>query len=176
MPSWWDSLFGDVPPRPARPRAALCWARAIKACRMPRPLRTGDQKEIDYTVGMRRSRGDAPDYWPTDIKGADPWGAGIFPGGYDPLVAAPLIALAGTAQRARRLCAFVPAKFTAAPQAVLTEWPTPSSSSDPDLPYLGAHLPWSPGDPGWTPPPPPTVLPTRPGARGLTLNSSPWGM
>ena len=29
-------------------------------------------------------------------------------------------------------------------------------SADPEMPYMGAHLPFSPGDPGWTPPPSPS--------------------
>ena len=64
------------------------------------------------------------------------------------------------------------------------------TSRDPEMPYMGAHLPFAPGDPGWTPPPSPSGPHNRAGdvarpgydspvlpmdIRGLTLNSNPWG-
>jgi len=63
------------------------------------------------------------------------------------------------------------------------------TSRDPEMPYMGAHLPF-PGTPGSTPPPSPSGPhnrggdPARPGygylpnsldPQGLTLNSNPWG-
>ena len=174
MPSLWDSLFGAAASQPTRPpsRGALLGMNYQAMPDTSQSIEDRRPQGHDYTVDLRRSRGDwTADYWPSDIQGADPWSGGHF-GGYDPLVASPLIAARGVNPAPGAYAPsfqqnFRPPRRRPISQLDASDLPSPRSGSDSDLPYIGAHLPWAPGDPGWTPPLPPT--------RGTTLNSNPWG-
>lgn len=164
MPSWWDSLFGDVP-MPARPtsRGATLGASFRD---MPSSSNIEDRrsKGQDYTVDMQKSRGGfSEDYQPSHMGGLSPWKEDQF-FGYDPLVAAPLTATGRKA--ADKLIvpgayapSFPPNLRAPSQPSFPSDFNIPNPSFGPSgLPYLGAHLPWGPGEPGWMPP-------------GLTLNS-----
>jgi hypothetical protein len=182
MPSWWDSLFGDVPmpsgPPSRPPSRGATFGANYQALPDAQTVEDRRPEGTDYTVGMRRAPGAwTENYWPSDIRGGfDPFGSGQFPRGYDSLVASPLIANRGL--RANTPGAYAPSfqqNYRAPRQRSFSpNLPSPSSSSGSDLPYIGAHLPWSPGDPGWTPPPPSSQQGSS-GPVGLTLNSNPWG-
>jgi hypothetical protein len=178
MASLWESLFGAATSRPQHPasRGALLGAGYQAMPDMRASLEDRRPEGEDYTVGMRKSRpGWFPDYWPSEMEGVDPWSGGQFSGGYDPLVASPLIAKGRKAPAPGDYTPSFQPNLQSPHQGYFPAAPA-SPSSDSDLPYIGAHLPWGPGELGWTPPPPPTPLPSRPlSRRGMTLNSNPWG-
>lgn len=172
MASLYEMIFGNMPPQqPAHPpsRGALLGARYQGLPDTTAGIEDRRSEGPDYTIGMRKHRATATDaaseYWPSGIPGsADPWGGGQFSGGYDPLVASPLIATRGL--RGNTPGDYVPSFPPNLRPPRQPSFPRgsnlPSSSSDSDLPYIGSHLPWTPGDPGWTPPPSVPTLPARP--------------
>ena len=115
----------------------------------------------DYSVWMRKHyatpSAGADNYWPSALPGkADEWSGKNFRGGYDPLVASPLIATArkaadpspptGAYAPSFQQNLRIPARRFQPPQAA----PHPLTSAS-GLPYLA------------------------PSIAGLTLNSNPWG-
>ena len=209
---WWDSLFGD-PQRYARQpqsRGALLGMGAYQ--NMPNANATiTDQRSapIDLATEMRKeypgTRNYAPSMpasshqaWNDQMLSAGPTlsQGNIAPDPSDPYQASFRQSWHPRATGQAPYNAFrLPRPYgdeflgegTMGPN--LPRGPT-GTSVDPEMPYMGAHLPISPGDPGWTPPPSPSGPhnpsgdPARPGydspvmpmdVRGLTLNSIPQG-
>ena len=161
MTGWLDTLFGNLPPQPKRPapREAMLGMGGYQD--MPTSPNIDDRRAQgpDYAAGIKGAPGAwTENYWPSAIKGGkDPFGGGQFPQGYDPLVAAPLIATGRNVRDAPPATgAYAPSYRQTMPpprQAAPPPFNIPLPSYGPSgLPYIGAHLPISPGDPGWTPP------------------------
>ena len=173
---WWDSVFGP-PPQPAHPASReAAFGRAYAGLPVSSNIDDRRQQGSDYAVAIKKAPPSwTQDYWPSDIKGGvDPWGTTKQFNGFDPLVASPLIATGRKVDdKPVDAGAYAPSYQQNMKPPRGGSFPSnfniPSPSYGPSgLPYIGEHLPISPGDPGWTPPTsPPRATP------GMTLNS--WG-
>ncbi len=179
-----DFLFGNLPPR----YQALPTSRNIVDRRADAP---------DLSLALQESEGKRNiypplhpdrDYWPSPMGGVSPFNPAQW-GGYDPMINAGLQISRGddastigsykpSFQQNMRPPDSVPAPYR--PSIGPFQPPGPTGTSvDPEMPYMGPHLPISPGDPGWTPPPSPSGPhnlggdPDRPGWANSNL---PMGM
>jgi hypothetical protein len=163
MAGWLESIFGNLPSPPTHPASRGATFGAGGYQQIPSSPNVEDRRAQgpDYAAAIRKAPGDWTQvYWPSDMgPGLDPWGQGHFSTNFDAGLAAPLIAT-GRNVRDNPIAtgAYAPSfpqNLSPPRRAVM---PSGSSVSDPSvgasgLPYIPPHLPISPGDPGWTPPP-----------------------
>jgi hypothetical protein len=168
---WWDTLVGNPSRRAAQPssRGALLGA-SYQGMPDTRATITDRRQEPppDIASAMQNSTYDPAPYladkYSPSIAGVAP---GQFGGGFDdPMVYAANDPHLWTDNGQGSYRASFPQNWrspvpTQAPYQNFPVGPNlprgpVGTSVDPQMPYAGAHLPISPGDPGWTPPPSPS--------------------
>jgi hypothetical protein len=171
---WWDTLVGNPSRRAAQPssRGALLGANYQG---MPDTRATITDRRQEPPPGIANAMQNAsydpnpPDYWADKYA---PSLAGVAPGqpagvGSDPMLSAaqfvdpsqPSDVAPYTPSFQQNWRSPVPTHAPYRPSPVGPNLPRPGpeyTTSPSDLPYIGSHLPISPGDPGWTPPPSPS--------------------
>ena len=184
MSGWLDTLFGNLPPQPARPtsRGALLGMGGYQQMPDAKASITDvrNAPESDYAAALRQAAvaggSDVSNYAPPPAPGAG------RPGWSDPMLdAGPTLSQGASDPDTYDYKTSFKPNWRPSPY----NRPAPynsfggmgpnlprgpqGTSVDPEMPYLGAHLPISPGDPGWTPPPSPSGPhnragdPSRPG-------------
>ena len=176
MSDWRDWIFGNLPPQPKRPASRAAMPGLQPYQQMPDAKASitdvrGDPSS-DYAKWMKDSLAPAVNYAPSMAGGARPgWSDPMLDAGptlsegasdpntYDPYKTSfkPNWQPKSTGQAAYnpfRLPAPYGDEFFGTGQMGpnLPRGPQ-GTSADPEMPYMGHHLPISPGDPGWTPPP-----------------------
>ena len=177
MSGWLDTLFGNLPPMPTRPssRAAMPGLQPYQQMPDPKASVTDERGQTDQAFWMRN-------YYPQTNAGKyRPSLAGVSPDitpkavHLDPTesVGSLIVDDDGTdqgykpsfqqnwrppysSQAAYRPSPVVHNKYGDDIGPMGPPWPPrgPTGTSvDPQMPYMGPHLPISPGDPGWTSPP-----------------------
>ena len=208
MAGWWDSLFGSTP-SPAHPasrgallgagyqgmpdtRASITDIRKVpfdQAAWMRGGLSTADAALLNQQ-GVYKPSMHYPASFPTEV---DPMTLAANAPSVTTDVGSDIAPYKSSFQQNMPPPRSVPAPYQRFPVGPnLPRGPT-GTSVDPEMPYMGQHLPISPGDPGWTPPPSPSGPhnpggdPARPGygnpmmpmdlssIPGTTLNSVPQG-
>jgi hypothetical protein len=163
MSGWSDWIFGNLPPMPARPasRGAMPGLQPYQQMPDPRASVTDERGQpADQAFWMKNfyDQSNRGNYTPSlsDVK---PGSAQVTP--WDPTQSVAPLAAGNNdpgpynpsfQQNWRpRYSGQAPYKrFPMGPN--LPARPT-GTSVDPQMPYMGPHLPISPGDPGWTTPP-----------------------
>jgi hypothetical protein len=200
--SWQDWIFGNLPPRPQHPasRGALLGAGYQG---MPDTRIIDDRRQDpppDVAEAMRNAPGALANenYWASPMGGVNPFaGHGV---GYDPMLNARWLAdpSPSTGDQGSYRDSYpqnmrpgLPAnapyrRFPVGPNLPRGNGGWDTSAGMPydagtKLPYIGPHLPISPGDPGWSTPPSPSGPhnpggdPQRPGYGGAIGNPN-YGM
>ena len=179
---WWDTLFGNPSRRAAQPssRGALLGMNYQGLPDTRATITDRRQEPVNIANAMQNSSYDPAPY-PADKY--SPSIAGVVPGqpigvGSDPML------LAANTLDPSQLADVAPYQpsfqqnFRPRPTGQAPYRPSPvlhnsygdnigpmgpniprgptGTSVDPEMPYIGSHLPISPGDPGWTPPPSPS--------------------
>ena len=177
MSGWEDWIFGNLPPMPARPtsRAAMPGLQPYQQMPDPKYSVTDERGQTDQAYWMKNytDPSNKGKYQPSfsgsgntgpTMSMSDPMldaGPTLSEGAFDPNTYDPY------------KTSFKPnwrpppsrqAPYNSFPSGADFRWgagamgpnlprgPT-GTSVDPEMPYMGQHLPISPGDPGWTPPP-----------------------
>ena len=163
MSGWTDWIFGNLPPMPARPtsRGALLGAGYQG---MPDMNASIDDRRQDFPYAglMQNAPGvlsgspylSQPVSIPGNGSGSDfmPLAANMV----DPSQPADVAPYRPSFQQNWRPRPTGQAPYQPSPTGPNLPRGPVGSSFDPEMPYAGAHLPISPGDPGWTPPPSPS--------------------
>jgi hypothetical protein len=167
--SWYNTIFGNLPPQPIHPASRGATFGANYQALPDTRLTIEDQRPDappDIAAAMRHGFYDPnpPDYW-ADKYAPSLANASRGPG-FDPMLYAANDPHFWTDDGQGSYRASFPQNWrspvpTQAPYRNSPVGPNlPRSpvgtSVDPEMPYMGAHLPISPGDPGWTPPPSPS--------------------
>jgi hypothetical protein len=169
---WWDSLFGNPSRRAAQPssRGALLGANYQGLPDTRATITDRRQDPVDIANAMQNSSYNPAPY-PADKYA--PSIAGVVPGqptgvGYDPMLNAAntldpnqpsdVAPYRPSFQQNWRPRPTGQAPYQPSPVGpnLPRSGSAPYTTSASDLPYIGSHLPISPGDPGWTPPPSPS--------------------
>ena len=163
---WWDTIFGNPSRRAAQPssRGPLLGANYQALPDMRAAITDRRRDPVDIANAMQNSSyASADDYAPSI--------GGVVPGqtkgaGFDPMLNAPIGDPSQPADVAPYALSFQQnwrpsptgqAPYRPSPVGPNLPRPGPEYTTSPsDLPYIGSHLPISPGDPGWTPPPSPS--------------------
>ena len=178
MSGWQDWIFGNLPPPPARPTSRAAMPGLQPYQQMPDAKSTiTDQRSdpIDYATEMRKEYPGTRNYAPSISGGANQaWS--------DPMLDAGQTLSEGISTFGPNPYDFYKDSFKQNWKPSPYNRPAPynpfrlpapygdeffgtgqmgpnlprgpqGTSVDPEMPYMGAHLPISPGDPGWTPPP-----------------------
>ena len=174
MSGWTDWIFGNLPPMPAHPssRGALLGARYQAMPDMNASITDTRQEPFDNAYWMQRAPSTADSQYLGTQKVYRPsmQANSHNPSESDPmLLAANSPGLGGGAAPSDVAPYNLSFNSNFQPRAT-GQAPYNSfggmgpnrpagplgTSADPAMPYMGAHLPISPGDPGWTPPPSPS--------------------
>ena len=189
MSDWRDWIFGNLPPRPQQPASRAAMPGLQPYQQMPDPkysVTDARSNPFDHAAEMKDSTASARNYTPSMAGGtglpawSDPMldaGPTLSEGASDPNTFAPYKTSFKPNWRPppSRQAPYNPFPSgtdepfgTGAMGPNLPRGPT-GTSVDPEMPYMGPHLPISPGDPGWTSPPSPSGPhnpqgdPSRPG-------------
>ena len=163
MSGWSDWIFGNLPPMPARPssRGALLGAR-YQGMPDAKASITDRRQDFPYAGLMQNAPGVVgnspysaqPVSMPGDGSGSDPMM--LAANTLDPNQPSDVAPYTPSFQQNWRPPPTGQAPYRPSPVGPNLPRGPVGSSFDPEMPYAGAHLPISPGDPGWTPPPSPS--------------------
>ena len=156
MSGWSDWIFGNLPPPPTHPasQGALLGMGGYQA--MSASPNIDDQRQAaDYSWWMKNFYPTDSSYSPSAL-GAAPSPSATLPGRDPMLDAGPMLAEGATAEDVAPYRLSFPQNRRAQLQAPYQRFEygpnLPSPSTPSGLPYIGSHLPISPGDRGWTSP------------------------
>ena len=166
MSGWEDWIFGNLPPPspPARPTSTGApFGAGAQAMPVSQNIDDRRSQGPDYRVDLRKAPGNwggEGGFIPSDVGGgAGHWQDNAF-GGYDPLLASPLITAGRNVRQGPVPTGpYAPSYQQNLPPAqsdLTLQGPRTGFTTSNDVPYIGPHLPISPGDPGWTSPPSPS--------------------
>ena len=161
---WWNSLFGEPERHAAQPQSRGAMLGLGGYQNMPDThMSIDDQRGVtDQAFWMKNYLGDetAANY-PPSMSGLPPGRGNLNPGGPTETVG-PLTGDWGDPSDVAPYTPSFKQNFTRntgqAPYRRFEVGPNlphgpQGTSRDPEMPYMGSHLPIAPGDPGWTPPP-----------------------
>ena len=152
MSGWSDWIFGNLPPMPSRPASrGATFGANYQAMPDARRIEDRRQDTPGYSFWLRRSVGDAvANTYPSSFLEPPNPQVGA---GRDPMLDAGPLVQGNIPDTASYKPSFQPNMRTQGPIPA----PYRPTTVGPNLPPPPiAHLPITPGDPGWTPPPSPS--------------------